>query len=447
MIKKARISKGIIMTLVATAALSTGCQQTAKNPTTQAAVPDASTTTVSETKAPETVGIVNEVLWGQQFGTLYEDLAISIAVDKEGNSCVAGYTLGDVAGSNKGDKDVLVAKFDTTGKQLWSLQTGTDGSENANYIVLNAAGDAYVTGNTTGKFASDSDEGRIFIQKISKSGKLLWTKQYGGSERATSNVILIDAKENLYISGSTNGKLGEKSFGNNDAYLSKLDSEGKVIWTCQWGTDGNEEIKGIDLDESGNIFAVGDTSGNIDGSNIGIVDVFVSQISPEGKVVFSKQFGTAVADTSTQVLASSDKNIYLTGWTSGDFADKNLGSDDAILMKLSSTGEMLWKKQFGTPLWDGIHGIVQSKDDPAAIIVGGCQNYGECQAFLRKFDADGNEVWKKEQIPAFSTCGRGIAIDDQGFIYQTGGTHGQLYGDKVFEGVASDIFIYKVSEK
>jgi hypothetical protein len=434
MIKKNKIIIGIIMILILAIAGYVGFNQLKNNPKDESIAQGANVDP-------------KKVVWGQQIGSSVEDLAVSIAVDSKGNSCVAGYTSGDIAGKNKGSKDILVSKLDATGKLLWTLQTGTESDDAAKYIVLNSAGEAYITGETNGKFNGESDKGNIFIQKISSDGKLLWTKQYGTEESAKSNTIRMDADENLYISGSTDGKMGDKTFGQSDAFLSKLDKEGTLLWTCQWGTDAGDEIKGIDLDQAGNIFATGDTYGNLAGTNLGGSDIFVSQISPAGKLVFSKQFGTNANDTATKVLVDSDKNLYLTGSTYGDFAATQMGQGDSLLMKLSSTGEMLWKKQFGTALWDGIHGIVLSKEDPKNIIVGGCQNYSECQAFLRKFDSDGKEIWKKEQVPAFSTCGREIGIDDQGYIYQTGGTHGKLFGTKDFEGTESDVFVYKISEK
>lgn len=438
-----RASMGILMVFAAVTGLTTGCQQSAR------AATSAETANIAETvsTAESAVSCENKVIWGQQMGSLYEDLTVTIAVDAKGNSYAAGYTLGDVGGVNKGDKDILVTKLDSAGNVLWTLQEGSDSNDSATYIVLNAAGEIYITGNTNGSIENEQAKGRVFIQKISNDGKLLWTKQYGGEDRVTSNAIRLDDDENLYIAGTTNGKMGEQAFGNNDAYLNKLDSEGNLIWSCQWGTEGNEEIKGIDLAKNGDIYAIGDTTGNIEGTNAGITDLFVSRIDSSGKVNFNKQFGTPVADTATKVMVDTSQNIYLSGWTSGDFAAENLGSDDCVLLKLSSSGNLIWKKQFGTPLWDGIHGMVLSKEDPTSVIVGGCQNFGDCQAFLRKFDAEGNEVWKKEQIPEFSTCGREIAIDDQGIIYQTGGTHGQLYSKTAFEGTESDLFVNKISEK
>jgi len=418
--------------------------QLGDSPKVESQVPVTSNETTSSDTAKSNT---KNVVWGQQIGSGAEDLAVSIAVDSQGNSCVAGYTLGDVAGKNKGNKDILVSRLDASGKILWTLQTGTESEDTANYIVLNSAGEAYITGNAYGKFGSESGTGSIFIQKISRDGKLLWTKKYGTEKSATSNTIRLDTNENLYISGSTNGKMGDVTFGQSDAFLSKLDRDGNLLWTCQWGTDVADEVKGIALDQAGNIFAIGDTYGTLGGTNLGGSDIFVSQISPDGKLVFSKQFGTTANDVATKVLVDKDKNIYLTGWTDGDFVGTQIGAGDSLLMKLSSTGEMLWKKQFGTALWDGIHAIVLSKDDPKNIIVGGCQNYNQCQAFLRKFDSDGNEIWRKEQIPTFSTCGREIGIDDQGYIYQTGGTHGKLYGTKAFQGTESDVFVYKISEK
>lgn len=445
--KKINLLVGGIAVVCLSAAMLIGVKGLDKPEKNKVSVPTESSQSTSQTAKVETpVSSQKDIVWGQQLGTSAEDLTVAIAVDGLGNNCTVGYTLGDVVGKNKGNKDLLILNQDSEGKKLWVLQTGTDASDVANGVVYDAQGDIYITGNTLGNFGNTSEVGRVFIQKISKEGKVLWTKQYGPDKRATSNAIKIDKEGNLFISGSTEGQMGEAVFGVSDAFLMKLDKEGEILWTCQWGTESTDEVKGIDLDKAGNIYAMGNTYGTMGEANFGQMDIFLSQISPEGKLNFSKQYGSPSNETGTKVLVDADNNCYLTGWTDGDFADKQLGAGDAMLLKVSATGDVLWKKQFGTDLWDGIHSIVQSKSNPKDIIVGGCQNYSNCQAFLRKFDADGNEIWKKELIPAFSTCGREIGIDDQGFIYQTGGTHGQLFGTDAFAGAESDVFVYKISE-
>lgn len=443
--KKAGIALGIILLLGMTTAAVMGVNKPSESVVSKVEAPAPAPVSAPAPELP--VSSQKDVVWGQQMGTAAEDLTVAIAVTPEGNSCAVGYTLGDLTDANKGDKDIFAVSLDSDGNKIWELQSGTDSNDVANSVVLNSAGEAYITGNTLGQFGQESGSGRIFVQKVSKEGKLLWTKQYGPDKRASSNAIRMDQDENIYIAGTTEGEMGEMAYGVSDAFIMKLDSEGNSLWTCQWGSSGSDEVKGIDIDNSGNIYAIGNTYGTLGEANLGLMDIFLSQISSEGKVIYNRQFGSASNETATQVLVDGDNNLYLTGWSDGDFADKQKGSGDSIVFKVSKDGKELWKKQFGTSLWDGVHAIVLSKEDPKSVIVGGCQNYSNCQAFLRKFDTDGNEIWKKELIPTFSTCGREIAIDDQGYIYQTGGTHGQLFGTAGFKGFESDIFVYKISEK
>lgn len=435
-----------MMLLVAASSVMTGCQMTEAHKTEGQATTQTSQSTASKANTTPPVSSEKDVVWGQQIGSLQEDLCVSIAVDSAGNSVMAGYTKGDVAAANKGSRDILISRVDASGKVAWTLQQGTEGDDAATSVVLTKSGDALVTGTTSGKLAGENAVGRFFVEKISKDGKILWTKQYGTEDRAGSNAIHLDNEENIYIAGATNGVLGEKNFGASDAYVSKLDSTGKVLWTSQWGTDGAEDVTGIDIDSEGNIYALGSTSGIMDKQNYGISDFFVSKLSAEGQVLFSKQYGSAGIDTPSKVLVSQDGAIYVTGSTSGDFADKQIGSGDSVFLKLNAKGDLEWQKQFGSNLWDGIHCIQQSVKDPTQVIIGGCQNYSACQAFLRKYDAAGNEIWVKNLIPEFSACGREFGLDAQGFIYQIGGVHGKLYGDRAFEGIESDVFVYKIVE-
>lgn len=446
--KKMTVSMGMLLALGVAAAVFIGMNKPVavqEVKTEVATTTEAVTPSVTEVKAP--VSSQKDVLWGQQMGTAEEDLTTAIAVDANGYHCIAGYTAGDLIEKNKGGKDIIVMSYSADGKRQWAVQTGTESTDQANSVVFDSAGNLYVTGLTVGSFGKDSGIGQIFVQKINREGKILWTKQYGGTDRAMSNAIAIDSKGNLFIGGSMNGQMGKKAFGGSDAFISKMDKDGRVIWTSQWGADSSEEVTGLDFDPEGNIYVIGQTDGKLGEEQIGQMDIFLSKLSPDGKVLYSQQYGSTVADRATKILVDGDRNVYLTGWTNGDFVGTQVGNGDSIFLKVSNDGKILWKKQFGTDLWDGIHSIVQSKNDPDSVIVGGCQNYSDCQAFLRKYDTNGNEIWIQDLIPEFSTCGREIGIDDKGFIYQTGGTHGQLYGEKAFEGVESDVFVYKISEK
>ena len=57
------------------------------------------------------------------------DRGYALATDATGNIYVTGYTRGNLAATNLGDKDVYVAKLDPNGTQLWVQQFGSAGED------------------------------------------------------------------------------------------------------------------------------------------------------------------------------------------------------------------------------------------------------------------------------------------------------------------------------
>ena len=56
-------------------------------------------------------------IWGRQLGTAEEDFAKALAVDTDGNCFLAGATGGDLAAKSARKRDIVVGKFDTTGRR------------------------------------------------------------------------------------------------------------------------------------------------------------------------------------------------------------------------------------------------------------------------------------------------------------------------------------------
>jgi hypothetical protein len=386
-----------------------------------------------------------KLVWSQQLGTAAEDFAKPIAVDAEGNCIFAGNTSGDLAGKNVGKNDIMAAKFDSSGKKLWMIQFGSSEDEAAKAIVLDSQGNAYIAGGSKGKLGNTHfGENDAFFCKLDPGGKVLWIRQFGTLGNDTASAIRLDPSGNIYVAGATQGKLGETQFKDWDIFLSKFDKSGEMLWTTQWGTDQVDIATGLAIDKVGNLYVTGTTGGSLGGANFGATDIYLSQINPQGKVMWNKQFGTTAPESAMNLLVDDETNIYIAGSTGGNLGGKQLGEGDAVLMKLSGSGELLWTRQFGTEKWDGIHGILFSPVGTRGIVVGGCQHYDQCQAFLRKFDDQGHELWKKEITPSFSICGTQVATDGKGNIYQTGGAGGPVFGS--YAGTGHDIFLIKVAE-
>jgi Beta-propeller repeat len=384
---------------------------------------------------------VPQLVWGRQLGTTAGDFADRVAADADGNSWFAGNTSGNLGGQAFGGSDIVVGKYDPLGNQLWVTQFGTAQDDSAKAITLDPQGNAYITGNTAGKLGDTQFGGTdAFISKLNTTGAVSWIRQFGTTGTDAGNAIKLDAGGNIFVVGATTGILGTNQFGGQDCFLSKFDPNGQLLWIRQWGTSSDDGANGMALDQGGNIYVVGYTSGRLGSASFGNWDMFLTKIDPAGNILWSQQYGTSALDSALGVAVDDETNIYVGGSTYGSMGGSQLGQGDSVLLKLSPTGTLLWQRQFGTTSWDGIKEVLLSPGTPKGVIVSGCGRYPSCLAFARKFDPQGNELWKREIIPAQPTCGGTIAMDGHGNFFQCGGTSASLYGAQQGNG---DIFLVK----
>jgi hypothetical protein len=94
------------------------------------------------------------IIWRRQFGRDRVDVATGVAVDRSGNTVIAGYTDGSVAGPNVvGDEDGWIARYSPAGARVWLLQFGSDEDERIEDVAVDPSGRAYVAGSTWSNLA------------------------------------------------------------------------------------------------------------------------------------------------------------------------------------------------------------------------------------------------------------------------------------------------------
>lgn len=164
-------------------------------------------------------------------------------------------------------------------------QWGTSGSEYGSSVALDTAGHIYVTGYTYGSLDGNTSVGGtdIFLTKWNADGTKAWTKQWGTSSYDYGSSVVLDTAGNIYVTGYTRGSLdGNANAGYNDIFLTKWNANGTKAWTKQWGMNNYDEGYSVALDTAGNIYVTGDTIGSLDGNaNAGNSDIFLSIIPPE----------------------------------------------------------------------------------------------------------------------------------------------------------------------
>jgi hypothetical protein len=382
-------------------------------------------------------------IWGKQYGSDQGEVAFTPVTDENGNVYVAGTTHGSISGNGFGKMDGFVTKLDSIGNILWTKQIGTPEDDAINWITIDKTGYLYVTGQTQGVLG-EKNFGRddILVAKLDNTGNILWQKQFGSDSTDMGMDISVDDAGNIFITGLTNGLLGKTAFGKMDCFIMKLDNKGNNLFTVQFGTPEDDMSNGITVDAS-DIYVCGYTNGDLGGKNKGKNDAFVAKFNDKGEQVKLMQFGTDNYEGAHRILVDKEKNIYVGGSTAGDLAGKQQGKGDAFLTKLNANLDIIWTQQFGTPKWDGILGMTLNEKVSDNIIVSGCQNWPSCQSYIRMYKKDGTLVWVKQFVASAKnggTCGKGVWLDNKGNIYHTGTTGANLFGTNQGD---HDVFVVK----
>ena len=160
------------------------------------------------------------IAWTRQLGTSSDDGSRSVAVDVAGNAFISGWTLGDLGGTNAGGYDAFLAKYDSDGNWLWSRQLGTSSDDESRSVAVDGAGNAFISGFTEGDLGGTNDGNYdAFLAKYDSDGNQQWSSQLGTSNNDSSYSVAVDGAGHAFISGYTNGSLGGTNAGSYDAFL------------------------------------------------------------------------------------------------------------------------------------------------------------------------------------------------------------------------------------
>ena len=253
-------------------------------------------------------------------------------------------------------------------------------------------------------------------------------RQFGPAFGVENDGVFAAASRSGFhvIAGHIGGALpGATSAGAVDAFVRIYDEAGNVIWTRQFGTSANDIATAVAIDSSGNVIVTGTTCGVFPGeASAGDCDVFVRKYDASGGVSWTRQLGTAAAETSGKVAVDAAGQIAIAGTTRGSFPGfAPSGFSDAFVARFDATGNQLGLRQFGTPGSDQASGI--GIDAAGAIVVcGGAGGAlpgqiflgGGIDAFLMKLDAGLTTVWTAQFGGAGESC-PDLAIEPSGGIY------------------------------
>jgi hypothetical protein len=315
----------------------------------------------------------------------------------------------------------------------WTRQFGTQGSEAAYAVTVDGSGNIFVAGYTTGVLSGQSSAGStdIFLRKYDATATEQWTRQFGSTDSDYPQSVRVDAHGNVYVFGWVSAALpGQTAVGERDAVLRKYDSDGTEVWTRQFGSTGDDLGYSMAIDEAGNIFVVGKMGAAATGqTSSGGADAFIRKYDSSGTEVWTRQFGSAEDDYAQSVCVDANGAIYVAGYTNGGTlpGQTSAGMQDAFVRKYDSSGTEVWTRQFGTGTRDigtfvgvnGSGGVYVSGYTEGMLAATGNVVLAS-NVFARKYDSSGTVQWTRQFAGNGTLFAESGAVDAAGDLYVVG---------------------------
>lgn len=290
---------------------------------------------------------------------------------------------GDVS-QNFGLSDAWVAKLDAEGNLLWEKSFGFDGGDTGFVVTPSNDGGFLITG-LLDSFASGGEGktlhpgGNYWMIKISANGTKEWSKHYGGFFTDMPYGAVQTEDNGFIIVGSSDSYETEISnnLGTYDFWIIKISQTGELVWTKNYGGSRIDEARAITASGDGNYIITGDTRSNDQfvTENKGSADLWMIKIKPNGDLIWEKSFGGGDFDVARSVILTSDNGFLISGSTksSNGNVTQNKGGNDAWIIKTDSEGELLWQKSVGGSNFDFAYDAIQ-KPDNTIIAVGNTES-------------------------------------------------------------------------
>ncbi len=307
-------------------------------------------------------------IWAKQIGGNSDfDQATSLTIDPATGNIFATGVFGasidfdpgpGVFALTAGLYDAFILKLTSDGDFIWAGQVGGDGFDAGNSLILDAAGNIIVAGifELTADFDPGPDTYYMistgnqplyadgFVLKLSPEGEFNWAVQVGGEGQDWANGVTVDPFNDILVTGEFYTDVdfdpGSQEYimssQNYDAFVWKLDPEGRFIWARKIGGDDTDWGNAIATDDMGNVYTTGYfmTTADFDpGDNEFLLtagayyEVYISKLTRNGAFSWAMAFeGNVYFDvninTGRDIAVDNDYNVYTVGgfesWTDVD---------------------------------------------------------------------------------------------------------------------------------
>ncbi len=371
-----------------------------------------------------------EVLWQKDIGSSSQDFLSQITTTIDQQYLITGSAIQAKNLAAKGNQnsgyDFHLVKLNQQGEEIWEKYFSGQNHDFLSATVNTQEGGFILAGTSFSGKGSDKKEDSkggsdIWLIRINEFGDELWQKTLGTASDEEARSVIQTTDLGFFVAGNIQNS--EKGYGSKDAWIIRLDKDGKEISQLILGGRGLDEVeKMIPTKDGGALLAI--YSRSSEGAlkkteNYGEGDYWIVKLSKECEIEWEKNFG-GKGDDHIRTLALTSTGYLIGGESRSERSgNKTVGIEegtDIWLIALNERGEESWQKSYNFKNRDVLMGMsvvnkVKSQesgtknqdghDTTKGILLGGyTQAEGRIEHNDETFwmlyvDQNGNEQWRK----------------------------------------------------
>lgn len=351
-----------------------------------------------------------QLVWALRIGGSQNDLPSAICLDEHHRLYITGSFTNNVdfdpgpssallSTGSVANPDLFLLKLDTAGNYKWAYGMGSvTFQDHGTCIASDLHGHIIATGFFRQSVDFDPGPGVFtltssglpnpYVLSLDTAGTFQWAFANLVTANAMSPVLAISKQQEIYVAGSFTGTydfdpgigvVNLTANGGDDIVVQKLNTGGQLLWAKSIGSTGNDKAGDIRVDTMGNLYLSGSFKSSMDadpgaGSMVlnshGSDDIFLVKWNANASLQYATSFGGSSEDRSNGIWMDSLHAVYLTGYFVGTMdMDPGLpvvtttsnGLTDAFVSKFNSNGQFVWGRSMGA--YDFDYGYAITGDD------------------------------------------------------------------------------------
>jgi hypothetical protein len=297
---------------------------------------------------PTPIGTSTGVKWLRHYAqdTLRNNQFVNcIDTTQDGNGIFVAGEVSNYVIPGTFQNNIIVSKLNKDGLSIWeknipylfnntqfqsvsSVKHTSDGG----CILLGTGRDTTILSNNLGNYQD------VLIVRLNQTGDIVWQKKLNGSKRdEAGRSIVVLADGSFMISGTTNSKDGDFVNNNTDTskgniFFTKLAANGNVIFTKVYGGSNYEYGSVIVPLQNGSFLLLGTTESND---------------------------GDVTGNPHTHYTINPNPNPFPPN-TSNIYYNDTLFSEEAWVLNVNSSGNILWNRCYGGSSYSYINGAAEN---------------------------------------------------------------------------------------